>query len=332
MIGIRRTPRVKVKFLLILFVDNLQPRTHFNFLRKHNRHLPILLNPLQTANLPHNILLVLPINTPPHTRIRTLKVKLAQLHLSLVVVVNRRKHLKLIRKVWLHVALCPYVHPTEFYHPSVLLNKLLPELCKVVTVFLCRIVHLDHPQWFATFDKIVVVGGGQSYRLGLDLCHETWVRVVMFSFLWRPEHFPGFEDLVELLFALFAVGVLVRMVLEDQTFVLFLELTISHPRINLQQIIKIFLTLQLKLTQPHINLPLVLQNTKRENKDNKENGYALTACWGFVELFLHFWVLSFFLLFLPLLLQLLFFELLLAFGFFLLAPLLLYGFLLFLFL
>lgn len=100
----------------------------------------------------------------------------------------------------------------------------------------------------------------------------------MFSFLWRPEHFPRFEDLVELVFALFAVGVLVRMVLEHQAFVLFLELPISHPRINLQHIIKVLLTLQLKLTQPHINLPLVLEDTKRENKDNKENGYALAAC------------------------------------------------------
>jgi hypothetical protein len=249
-----------------------------------------------------------------------------------VVVVNRRKHLEFIRKVWLHVALCPHVHTTEFYHPSVLLNKLLPELWKVVTVFLCRIVHLDHPQWSATFDKIVVVGGSQSYRLGLDLCHEAWVRVVMFSFLWRPEHLPRFEDLVELVFALFAVGVLVWMVLEDEAFVLLFQLAISDPRINLQQIIKILLTLQLKLTQPHINLPLVLQDTKRENKDNKENGYALAACWWLAELFLHFWVLSFFLLFLLLLFELLFLELLLAFGFFLRAFLLLDRFLLFLFL
>ncbi len=100
----------------------------------------------------------------------------------------------------------------------------------------------------------------------------------MFSFLWRPEHFPRFEDLVELVFALLAVGVLVGMVLEDEAFVLLLQLAISHPGINLQQIIKVLLTLQLKLTEPHMNLPLVLEDTKGENKDNKENGYALAAC------------------------------------------------------
>jgi hypothetical protein len=27
-----------------------------------------------------------------------------------------------------------------------------------------------------------------------------------------------------------------------------------------------------------MNLPLVLEDTKGENKDNKENGYALAAC------------------------------------------------------
>ncbi len=100
----------------------------------------------------------------------------------------------------------------------------------------------------------------------------------MLSLFRRPQHLPRLDDLVELVLTVFAGGILVRMVLENEALVLFFQLPISHTRVNLKNVIIVLLTFKLELTEPHINLPLVLEHTERQNEDNKENGNALAAC------------------------------------------------------
>ena len=53
---------------------------------------------------------------------------------------------------------------------------------------------------------------------------KTGVGVIVSSFFRRAKHFPGFDNLVEFGLAVFAVGIFVGMVLEDEAFIFFLEL------------------------------------------------------------------------------------------------------------
>lgn len=145
LVGIGPGQRVKVEVILILLVDYFKPRPHLNLFRKHYRDLLIFLYLLQTLNLLHTILLILRLNTSPQTRVRILKIKLTQIHLSLMVVVNWRKHLELIRKVRQHIALCPNINPTKLNKSTILLNQFLPKLCEVMAVLFCRIIYLDDP-------------------------------------------------------------------------------------------------------------------------------------------------------------------------------------------
>ena len=96
-VGIMTDQRVKVEVILILLVDNLKPRAYLDLFSKHDRNFLIFLYLIQTIDLFHIILLVLRLNTSPQARVWILEVKLTQIHLSFMVVVNRGKHLELVR-------------------------------------------------------------------------------------------------------------------------------------------------------------------------------------------------------------------------------------------
>lgn len=166
----------------------------------------------------------------------------------------------------------------------------------------------------------------------LNLSHEPRVRVIMLSFLGVAQDFPGLDDFVEFVFTLAAVGVFIRMVLQNESFILLFQLLVSNRRINLKRLIVILFTVNFELAKPAIYLPLILQNAQAQYEHNEEYRDAFaTGVWSF-QLLLHLFILPLLLLFSPLLFYLLLLELLLSLALFFLFLFLFVLFLLSLFL
>ena len=80
----------------------------------------------------------------------------------------------------------------------------------------------------------------------------------MFAFFWVTQHFPRFDDLVELVLALWTVGVLVGVVLEHKSLVFLFKLAVSGAGVDLEGLIIVLLALEGEFAETVVDLALVL--------------------------------------------------------------------------
>lgn len=195
-----------------------------------------------------------------------MEVKGTQAHFSPIYIVDGGKDLKPVGHVAQHVTLCPDINPAKVNKVTILLDKLLPELRKVVTVLFRRVIDLDDPERPTILYQHLIVVHGQGHRLRLDLGDKARVHVIVFAFLWVTQHLPGLDDLVELVFALGTVGVLVGVVLEHQALVFLFKLTVSGPSVDLECFIVVLLALEGELAETVVDLALVLEQAEGDDK------------------------------------------------------------------
>ena len=143
-----------------------------------------------------------------------------------------------------------------------MLHDILPKLGKVMAILLCRIIHLNNPKWHAALNKALIIVRRQCNRLGLDLCDKSWVGIVMFSFFWGTDNLPSLDYLIKLALALDAARVFVRMILQNESLVFLLQLSVSRTRVDLKSFIIILLAFKFKFAQAGIYLSLVLENAE----------------------------------------------------------------------
>lgn len=98
-----------------------------------------------------------------------MEVKGTQPHFPLVYIIDGGKDLKPVGHVPQHITLRPDIDPTKVNKIAILLDKLLPELCKVVTVLFRRVIDLNNPQRLTAFYQQLIIVGRQGHSLGLDL-------------------------------------------------------------------------------------------------------------------------------------------------------------------
>ena len=142
------------------------------------------------------------------------EVQLAELLFPAVHAVQPGEDLEPVGNKALHVGLLPDIDPAEPDDALVLLHRLLPELGEEVAVLAGAVVHLHDPDVVGVAQQVLVVLCVEGERGRGDLVDVAAVLVVVLPFLGIAEHFPGLHDLLKLLLAGVAVGVLVGMVLE----------------------------------------------------------------------------------------------------------------------
>jgi hypothetical protein len=111
---------------------------------------------------------------------------------------------------------------------------------------------------------MVVVVGCESEGVGGYLFDESAVFVVVLAFIGVAKHFPGLHDGVELVLAGFAVGVLVRVVLQHQTSVLRLEFTLGGTVGDFEYCVVVDFWVDAKLCEFDVDDALVLQCSQQE--------------------------------------------------------------------
>lgn len=118
-----------------------------------------------------------------------------------------------------------------------LFHCLFPKLGKVMAVLTGAVIHLHDPNIIRIPQQMLVILGIEGKRSRRDLVDIPAVLIIMLPFLRIAEDLPRLHDLLKLLLAGMTVGVLIRMVLQHQLFVLRFQLGLSHSAGGLQDLV-----------------------------------------------------------------------------------------------
>ncbi len=172
-----------------------------------------------------------------------------------------------------HVGILVFIDSAELGQTLVLLHDTLPHLGEALAPLVAVRVHLDDPRLPALLHQRLVVLFRHFNRVRLDRSQSPGGLVVMFSLLLVAQHLVSLHDTLELLLAVSAVRVLVRVVLHRQLLVYLLDVIITGRRRQVQNLVEILEVRLVPVLTHHGELLLqdLHSSHERQQQHQKEN-------------------------------------------------------------